>query len=41
MGLSDRVGAAVVPATTAVRELVCEHLATLSGSFVQRSERVG
>ncbi len=41
MGLSDRVGAAVVPAATAVQELVREHLATSSGSFVQRSERVG
>ncbi|MEO7069360.1 MAG: hydrogenase maturation protease [Nostocoides sp.] len=39
MGLSDRVGAAVVPAANAVRELVREHLA--SGSFRQRSERVG
>ncbi|MDQ2795951.1 MAG: hydrogenase maturation protease [Actinomycetota bacterium] len=41
MGLSDRVEAAVVPAATAVQQLVREHLATWSSSFVQRSERVG
>lgn len=41
MGLSDRVGAAVLPAATAVQDLVREHVATSSGSFVQRSERVG
>ena len=40
MGLSDRVEAAVVPAAAAVRELVREHLATSSGSIIQRSERV-